>query len=149
MMHAALALSAVAMLLQAGGCAANHQIDDGSGISGGGMAVKPTGTWLAASTGSFQILPATQPDTYTLMFSDKLRPRLTLRQNASGLSGSGSQTNALQRESVDYRFVGVFKNGSITGDLSIVKKRSPGGLVFSTQTVKVIAVKQRHETASN
>lgn len=105
------------------------------------------GNWTASGVGSFSVLPA-GTDRYTLVFRDASRPRLTL--NASGLSytASGSQTNAAAQEIVDYSLSGSFSLTSLKGTLRIIKRRTGSGAVFSTQSLPIMALKQRHDTAS-
>lgn len=133
------------------GCADTHPVpDDGGGIGPiGPPPPTPVGQWLASSTGSFQVLKATGIDHYTLVFKDPLRPRLDMRlEGTQQFTARGSQTNAAAREIVEYTFNGSFSTNSITGTLTIVRKRSDSGAVFSTQIIRPIALKQRHDTAS-
>ncbi len=145
-------LAAVLFLLAclAGGCAEVHPIpDDGGGIAPGGPPPPtPAGQWTSVATGSFEVLKASGIDHYTLVFRDPLRPRLDMRLDGTQqFTARGSQTNTAQREIVEYTFNGSFNATSLRGSLTIVKKRSSTGAVFSTQVLTPIALKQRHETA--
>ncbi len=138
-----LCLLAVFAVLVLTGCGSTPEDDTGLA-----KPTKPLGNWTAAATGNFSVLPAVGEGAFTLDFQDPARPRLAMSTTGLSFSATGSQTNAAARESVEYRFTGTFNTFSINGNLTIVRRRSPGGTIFSTETIRIIAVKQRHETAA-
>lgn len=141
--------AALCALLLSTGCAANHQIDDGGGFNGGGGPglPRPDGSYMATPTGSFDVLPASGDGNYTLIFRDRSRPKLSLRTPGDlTFTAIGSQLNAAARERLEYSLRGSFTAMSLSGNLTIVHKRSDSGVVFSTENVQLRALKQRHDT---
>lgn len=150
--HARPLLLAIMLLLAClgSGCADTHPIpDDGGGFNPGGSTkpLTPIGQWQSTAAGNFDILKASGIDHFTLVFKDPLRPRLDVRaEGIQQFTARGTQTNAAQREVLEYTMNGSFNTGALNATLTIVKRRTGTNAVFSTQIVKIVALKQRHET---